>query len=200
MAYSDYTSLQKLTVELGITHKRQPLFSSIIPVNPSQKLIDDINEAQSYFSLTTEKAKSEFLITPILKEVKRSHLESVSVFSGVNLDTNRSGLSGFCDFILTATADSVEMCAPICCVVEAKNRSIEEGFAQCAAEMFAALLFNEQNDLKTAQMFGCVTNGYEWHFLKLEHNCVFIDGMRFFLNDLAPILGIFQMIISQSAL
>ena len=148
MAYSDYTSLQKLTAELGISHKRHSLFASVIAINPTQKLIDDISEAQNYYSLTTEKAKSEFLIAPLLKEVKRTHLESVSVFSGVNLETNRAGLNGFCDFILTNTADSVELIAPICCLVEAKNRSIEEGFAQCAAEMFAAILFNEQSNIK----------------------------------------------------
>ncbi|MEY4767856.1 MAG: hypothetical protein RL637_495 [Pseudomonadota bacterium] len=198
MAYSDYTSLQKLTVELGITHKRQNLFHVINPINPSQKLMDDISEAQAYYSLITEKAKSEFLITPILKEVKRTHVDNISVFSGVMLETHRNGLNGFCDFILTAIADSVEMCAPICCVVEAKNRSIEEGFAQCAAEMFAALLFNQQSEIKTDLMFGCVTNGYEWHFLKLIEGCVLIDTQRFFLNDLAAILGIFQLIISQS--
>lgn len=198
MAYSDYTSLQKLTAELGITNKRHNLFASIIPINPTQKLIDDIAEAQNYYSLTTEKAKSEFLIAPILKEVKRTHLESVSVFSGVNLETNRTGLNGFCDFILTNTADSVELIAPICCLVEAKNRSIEEGFAQCAAEMFAAILFNEQSHIKSEIMYGCVTNGYEWCFLKLENNQVLIDTERFFLNDLAHILGVFQLIITQS--
>ncbi len=197
MSYSDYTSLQKLTTELGITHKRQLLFATLNPIAPSAKLIEDISEAQNYYSLSTEKAKSEFLIAPILREVKRTHLDTVGVFSGVNLDTNRAGLNGFCDFILTSTADSVELIAPICCLVEAKNRSIEEGFAQCAAEMFAALLFNEQNNNETGFMYGCVTNGYEWCFLKLENNHVSIDTTRFFLNDLAHILGVFQFIITR---
>ena len=47
-------------------------------------------------------------------------------------------------------------------------------------------------------MYGCVTNGYEWCFLKLENSCVLIDTERFFLNDLAHILGVFQLIITQA--
>lgn len=195
MAYSDYTSLQKIQTDLGITHKRQRLFAALPSIDPSAKLVEDIAEAQTYYSLSTEKAKSEFLIAPILREVKRTHLETVGVFSGVNLDAGRAGLNGFCDFILTRTADSVELTAPICCVVEAKNRSIEEGYAQCAAEMLAAVLFNQQNQIDIDIMYGCVTNGYEWCFLKLEKTALTIDTERFFLNELARVLAVFQFII-----
>ena len=179
MAYSDYTTLQKLNNDLGISHKRQKLFMNIVPVWPSEKLIEDLQEAQNYFSLTTEKAKSEFLITPILKEVKRTHVNQVGVFSGVNLDLPDTGLSGFCDFILTRIPDTVEFIAPIFCLVEAKNRTLEEGFAQCAAEMYAAILFNEQNQNPTPFVYGCVTNGYEWCFLKLANKAAQIDTERF---------------------
>lgn len=143
MAYSDYTTLQKLNNELGIAHHRQKLFMTIHPVSPSEKLIEDLQEAQNYYSLTTEKAQSEFLITPILREVKRTHVNQVGVFSGVNLELPAKGLSGLCDFILSRKSDAIELTAPICCLVEAKNRTLEEGFAQCAAEMYAAILFNE---------------------------------------------------------
>jgi hypothetical protein len=195
MAYSDYTTLQKLNHDLGIGHKKQKLFVKVVPISPSERLIEDLEEAQNYFSLTTEKAKSEFLITPILKEVKRTHVNQIGVFSGVNLDLPDAGLSGFCDFILTRIPNTVEPIAPIFCLVEAKNRTLEEGFAQCAAEMYAAILFNEQDQNSTPFMYGCVTNGYEWCFLKLENQVVQIDVERFFLNDLTAILGIFQMII-----
>jgi len=74
---------QKLNNELGITHHRQKLFIKINPVLPSTKLTEDLQEAQDYYSLTTEKAKSEFLITPVLRELRRTHLDNVGVFSGV---------------------------------------------------------------------------------------------------------------------
>ncbi len=198
MAYSDYTTLHKLQRELDIMHKRRKLFTDIAPVQPSAKLTEDLQEARDYYSLTTEKAKSEFLIVPILREIRRSHIEQVGLFSGVNLEASSAGLSGFCDFILSRVPDTVELTAPIFCLVEAKNRTLEEGFAQCAAEMYAAILFNEQTQDSTPFMYGCVTNGYEWCFLRMENKIVQIDAERFFLNDLKEILGIFQLIIDSS--
>lgn len=195
MAFSDYTTLQKLNSELGIAHHRQKLFIKINLITPSDKLLEDLQEAQDYYSLTTEKAKSEFLITPVLREVRRTHLDSVGVFSGVNLDAPAAGLSGFCDFILSRHPETVELTAPICCLVEAKNRTLEEGFAQCAAEMYAATLFNESNEKLHQFMYGCVTNGYDWSFLRLEKQLLQIDTERFFLNQVSSILGVFQIII-----
>jgi hypothetical protein len=197
MAYSDYTTLQKLHNELGIEHKRQKLFTQIQPVSPSAKLVDDLEEAKNYYSLSTEKAKSEFLITPVLREIRRAHLENVGVFSGVALEVAAPGLSGFCDFILNRIPDAIELAAPIFCLVEAKNRALEEGFAQCAAEMYAAILFNQENQTPSAFMHGCVTNGYEWIFLRLENNIAQIDTERYFLNEVEQILGVFELIINR---
>ncbi|SEH05792.1 Uncharacterised protein [Candidatus Venteria ishoeyi] len=94
MAYSDFTSLQKLQHELDISHQRNDLFSQIKSVTPSAKLQDDLEESRQY-SLLTEKAKSEFLITPVLKEVHRTHPDKVGIFSGVSLDLPEAGLGGF---------------------------------------------------------------------------------------------------------
>ncbi len=180
MAFSDYTTLQKLNTELGVLHHRQKLFLEIKPIAPSVKLLEDLQEAQNYYSLTTEKAKSEFLITPILREIRRTHLDSVGVFSGINLELPTQGLSGFCDFILSRHPETVELTAPICCLVEAKNRTLEEVFAQCAAEMCAAQLFNEAAKNTFPWMFGCVTNGYDWSFLRLEKQLLQINTEQFF--------------------
>ena len=108
MAYSDFNSLQKLQRELQITHQRNHLFHEIKPVFPSRKLQEDLEEAQQY-SLLTEKAKSEFLITPILKEVHRLYPDKVGVFSGVSLDVPSAGLSGFCDFILKCSIQNFKL-------------------------------------------------------------------------------------------
>ncbi len=195
MAYSDYTSLYKLQHELDIIHHKELLFPEIGTVEPSRKLLEDLEEAQNY-SLLTEKAKSEFLITPVLKEIRRSYPAKVGVFSGVNLDVESAGLNGFCDFILSHKPNTIELTAPIFCLVEAKNRTLEEGFAQCAAEMYAAILFNEENQTPLDFMYGCVTNGYDWTFMRLENKCIQIDSARFFLNEIAKILGIFSIIVN----
>ncbi len=61
---------------------------------------------------------------------------------------------------------------------------------QCAAAMLAAQLFNQQegNDIKT--IYGAVTTGDIWRFLKLEDSDVFIDLSNYYIKDVDKILGI----------
>jgi hypothetical protein len=96
-------------------------------------------------AFSTEKARSEFLIAPILMEARRLRHGAVSLFSGAELNVDASrGLNGFCDFVLSGSATQTELDAPLITIVEAKNENIRAGVPQCAAEMFAAQLFNER--------------------------------------------------------
>ena len=79
--------------------------------------------------------------------------------------------------------------------MESKNKSPEEGFAQCAAEMYAAQIFNKRMKEPDRAIFGTVTNGFDWIFLKLEENVVIVDIDRYYLNELPKLLGIFQYVI-----
>jgi hypothetical protein len=61
------------------------------------------------------------------------------VFSGFELVVDKAqGLTDFCDFILSQNAQRMEITAPIFCLVEAKKAEIENGLAQCGAEMYAS--------------------------------------------------------------
>jgi len=40
-----------------------------------------------------------------------------------------------------------------------------------------------------------VTNGDVWQFLKLENQTILIDARKYFLGNLAQILGVLQVII-----
>jgi hypothetical protein len=63
--------------------------------------------------------------------------------------------------------------------------------------MYAARLFNQQMGEKEEVVFGTVTNAFDWTFLKLEGNCVYVDIDRYYLNELPAILGILQSIIAK---
>lgn len=195
-AYSDFTTISKVEKQFGLTQKRISL--NLVGENKeaSQRLKEDLQEAQQYYSLTSEKAKSELLIMPILKELRRNYLDTINVFSGIPLEVISANLNGFCDFILSLSPQSFELKAPIFCLVEAKNRSLEEGFGQCAAEMYAAILFNEQEGFSCPKMYGAVTTGYDWAFLQLENNIISIDTDRYGLLNLPQLLGVFHGLIS----
>jgi len=74
--------------------------------------------------------------------------------------------------------------------VEAKKEDITGGLGQCVAEMVAIRIFNEKEKTLRPAVFGCVTSGNLWRFLKLEENMLFIDKTEYYLRDLPRILGI----------
>lgn len=106
-------------------------------------------------------------------------------------------MQGNPDFLISAKEGIAELRSPIFCLFESKNKAPEEGFAQCAAEMYAARLFNQENNEPYEIIYGAVTNAYDWVFLKLEQDMIYIDKERYFLNELPKLLGILQFIIDE---
>ena len=86
--------------------------------------------------------------------------------------------------------DTIEINDPIFCLVEAKNRTIEEGFGQCASEMCVAFLFNKEHRIESPIVHGVVTNAFEWGFLKLEDKALTVDNYRYSINDLPELYNI----------
>jgi hypothetical protein len=64
------------------------------------------------------------------------------------------------------------------------------GMGQCAAEMVAIRIFNEREKTTVPAVFGCVTSGTNWRFLKLEESKLFIDQPEYYLHDVSKIIGI----------
>jgi hypothetical protein len=197
MAYSDFT-FAKLHSKYKLEQEDVFLFSAeiITPIAPSQKLLEDIQDAKET-PLLTEKAKSEGIIAPITRELKRKN-PHITIFSGYNFSIEgEKDLTGAPDFLISAKPRLVEPQRPVFCLFESKNKAAEEGYAQCAAEMYAARLFNRAMNEPYETIYGAVTNAFDWVFMKLEGDTIFIDKERYFLNDMNTLLGIFQFIINK---
>ena len=198
MAYSDFT-FPKMSARFGIQQEETALFdtANITPAVLSQHLTDDIAESKM-FPIMSEKAKSEAIIFPVIKELKRNN-PNITIFSGYTFNIDASNdLMGAPDFMISAKPRMVEVQSPVFCLLESKNRTPDEGFAQCAAEMYAARVFNQQTGEAHETIYGAVTNAFEWIFLKLEGNTIYIDTNRYFLNELPTILGILNHVIALS--
>lgn len=195
MAYSKYTSLLQFEEKYGVQQQKVDLFADgVKTVVVGERLLFDLQEAEDFYAMQSEKAKSEFIITPILKELQRNNLTKFRLFSGAALNVTKD-LNGICDYILSQNTKAVEVTAPIFCLVEAKNRTVEEGFAQCAAEMYAARLFNEKYKKTLPYIYGCVTTGQEWAFLQLKDNAILIDKNRYFISNAPLLLGVLQKVV-----
>ncbi len=197
MAYSEFLNLKQVEKKLGLNTTDLVLFPPPVPfVTISSRLQEDIVYAKK-MPLLSEKAKSELVIAPILREIKTQN-PNFNYFSGYTFDVDSSqSLTGICDFLFTLNTAKNSIKAPVICLVEAKNRTIDEGFGQCAAEMYAAKLYNEQEGEDINVIYGCVTNAYDWCFMKLENNVVYVDIDRYYLNRVDEIVGIMLHILEQ---
>ena len=197
MAYRDYT-LRKLKQQFKLEQDNVVLFNkkTVKTVKASRRLNLELTEGQA-MPLLTEKAKSELLIAPILKELNRNN-PFLSIFSGYTFNIEGiEELSGAPDFMISNKPHKVEIESPVFCLVESKNKTLDEGYAQCAAEMYAARIFNQQMGETHETIYGVVTNAFEWVFMKLEGNRILIDQERYFINEIPRLLGVLQIIVDK---
>lgn len=82
MAYSSFTLASVQIAFDLLPEEHQPLFSGITEVRPSERLPTDITENKPLaIAINREKARSEFLIAPILAEVRRQTTSTTSTKS-----------------------------------------------------------------------------------------------------------------------
>ncbi len=196
MAYRKFTS-QLLDEVLGIEVQRVSLFQNqIIPiVKASQRLLENL-EAAKELLLTTEKAVCEQLVAPILTEVRLTNKNIVEFYSGEQLNVDRSrNLNGEIDFLFTKKNKTLSIKAPILCITEAKIGLIDKGIPQAAAQMYGVRLFNEKEGKPLKTVYGAVTDGKTWRFLKLEEDILYTDLTIYYLDNLPLLLGTLQWII-----
>jgi len=197
MAYSEFT-LSKFQKKFNIhIHEKIDLFANIESVEISNILTNTLNETTELaLAINTEKARSEMIITPILLEIRRKVNCQISLFSGTefNVDIEKE-LNGYCDFIISRSPEQLTINAPVMIIVEAKNENIKGGLGQCMAAMFAAQLFNEQEENQIKTIYGAVTTGDVWKFLKLSGTELFVDLNNYYINELNKILGILYQAI-----
>jgi hypothetical protein len=196
MAYSDF-SLEEVVEAFSLKETQAKLFESFEILAPSSWLETTLELSFDLgIASGNEKARSEFIVVPVLLEMERRNHKKFTIYSGKNLDVDRSkGLCGECDFMFSKGALSRTVQAPIFSLVEAKKQDIDLGLGQCVAQMVSADLFNQHKGNPIPLIFGCVTTGEIWQFLKLGDRHLVIDSDTYYINELGKILGLLQTIL-----
>lgn len=196
MGYSNYKNF-KLTLEkLGLEESDELLFPQIDLVQPSAWLQQSLALAERV-PLTNEKSKSERIISPILTEIAVHFDKQFTMFSGEDLTVDSSrDLAGECDFFFAKHPRKSVMQAPVVTFVEAKDEDFEYGQAQCTAQMYASMLYNELKGKPTPYIYGCAVTGDVWKFMKLEKGKITLDIKNYYLIELPKLLGIFHQILN----
>src|SRR6266487_7182087 len=201
MAYNDFT-LEKLKQQFGLlVQEEQTPVVSVSPVTLSELLRYTLAESVPVaLDISTEKARSEFIIAPVLLEVRRQLDYRISLFSGVEFNVNpEQGLRGVCDFLLSLSPLQLTIQAPVVMVVEAKNENVKQGISQCIAEMLAAQQFNQERNNAIETVYGVVTTGSAWKFLRLTRTSVMVDATEYHISQVERVVGILVAMIKEAA-
>lgn len=105
-------------------------------------------------SLTSEMARREFLIAPVLMEL--IHYTQVKIKVGYSLKINEQ-LKGELDYFLQTKTQFL--------VIEAKNADLQKGFTQLAVELIAV---EKAEFANYSLLYGAVSMGNIWQFAVLD--------------------------------
>ena len=194
--YSSF-SFKAVKKQFGLKSVKGVLFDNLEPMEPSAGLLDFLNKT-SKMAIVSEKSRSEWIVAPIMVEMKYRNADKMNILSGENMDVAKDqSLTGECDFVFVKDPDAVTVESLIFCLVEAEKNDLMGGMGQCTAQMVGARMLNEQDGVSFPVIYGCATTGLDWQFLKLENQIITIERNVKYINELPYLLGTFQRIIDE---
>lgn len=199
MAFTDYKHIDEVVAEFQLSHQSiKDLFPRIEPMQPGPALAFFLEHmAERALIQKSEKARSEWIISPFLAEMSvRAHAPTM-VYSGISFRMTAK-LAGFPDFMVGRGNDPIILSHPLLAMVEAKDEKFNEGGGACAAQMIAARDFNAANG-HDGPVFGCVTNGAEWSFFRLVGHQLTSQRIPIFYLPPERLLGVLVAIASGTA-
>ncbi len=196
MAFSDF-GFEEVLTKFKLTHATAVLFPTVSRTPPPSWLTASLARITPAMR-ANEKSRSECLIAPILTAVREVSGDKLAVFSGARFDVDpANGLNGECDFLLTLSPPVYPIRAPVVAMAEAKKADLDLGMGQCVSEMLAAQAFNRAEQSRDGPMFGCVTNGDQWQFLRLDGTRLVSDWKPYSSAVLDELLGAFLAVMRE---
>ena len=199
--YSKFT-LEDLETRFQVRVKSEYGLFQHAPAHPISDLLRQTLEEHALLisSANTTKMRSELLVAPLLLDLWRQQQRQIGFFSGVEMDVEpETGLVGICDFLLTHARQQLFLTPPFLAVAQAKRDDLRARVPQCVAMMLAARLFSEREGSSLGTVYGVVTSGQRWAFLKLEGQIAHFDLQEHHIGKPDQILGILMEMANDGA-
>jgi hypothetical protein len=196
MPYSDFT-IDNVRAKLNLELQQTAFIPELQPLTASDWLQQSLAMGMALaIDVDSEKARSEFIIAPVLLELRSLAHSKVSIFSGQDFTIDRElGLSGACDFLIARSPLQLTIEAPVIALVEAKKGILKSGLGQCIAEMVAAQRFNQEQCANVERIYGIVTTGSIWQFLRLIDRTVTLESKEYSLDPIGKLLAILHWML-----
>ena len=140
--------IEDILADLGCQFNRANLVLPIIDLALDlRELQEQLSDGIQYVSITSEQARREFLIAPVIRTVCRQTKQQVKVEYPITVS---QWLKGTLDYYFRDLL-----------VIEAKRDNLENGFTQLAAELIA---LDQWTTSDRPILYGAVTTGNDWRF------------------------------------
>ena len=187
MSFSQFKTIAEVQTAYNIRYVEQTFIQALdIPV--PQSLIEDFQFNQEYIDIfASEAARSELIISPLLRAVYKNHSHEYSFWIQKSL-TFDEVLSGTPDYMFSkrSTLGKTVFETPIVIIVEAKKNDFEQGWGQCLAELVASQKINKDSE---KPVYGVVTDGNLWQFGYLYADLFTKDNKNYTIDKINTLYG-----------
>jgi hypothetical protein len=197
MAFGDFR-YPDVIAQFGLTYNAvDDLFAEVqpLPPLPATRGVLAIT-ARLATTLNNEKARSEWLIAPLLADFWGRFHGQLGLYSGMDFQADPdAGLTGFLDFAFCRGPQQIVLTPPLLVVFEAKKENINEGLGQCVAALVGGQRFNQRSGIIEPHLYGCVTTGTAWRFMRLSETTLTVGLTEYTFDQLDQLLGILAFIM-----
>ena len=187
MAFSDYKNISQVQKEFRIRYQEENFITSQ-EVEPSPLFQEEFEFSLENIDVyTSEGARAEAVIFPILREVYKSYHDQYSLWIQKAIAYNER-LNGTPDYLVgtKSALGKTVLEVPLVIIAEAKKNDFEQGWGQCLAELIAAQKIN--GDARVA-VYGVVTDGKLWEFGQLKEDVFTKNIESYTVDHLAHLFG-----------
>lgn len=197
MSFSDYKTLSQVQQEYQIRYDEGTFIQKEL-ATPTDSFITEFNfNIRTMDAFSSEAARCELLIFPILREVYKNRAEQIALWIQKPISYNEK-LSGTPDYLFAKRSPlgKTVLEFPLLAVVEAKKSDFEQGWAQCLAELVALQKLNGE---ATPTVYGIVTDGKYWEFGQLIAALFTKNRESFSIDDLPELFGALDFLLSAAS-
>lgn len=197
MAFSDYKSLAQAQMQLKIKYREED-FIPAQELAPSAQFLEEFEFNRINLDMfSSEAARAEIVIFPVLREAYKHHAARYSLFVQRYI-TYDADLSGTPDYIIAAKSalGKTVLETPFVVIAEAKKNDFEQGWGQCLAELVAAQRINHD---PLFPVYGIVTDGNLWQFGKLVEDVLIKQLHDYTIGNWSRLFGALHFILQAIA-
>ncbi|MEP7337518.1 MAG: hypothetical protein ABI977_07215 [Acidobacteriota bacterium] len=187
MAFSDYKNISQVQKEFRIRYQEDN-FIAAAETKPSPFFLKEFEFSLENIDVyTSEGARAEAVIFPILREVYKSYHDRYSLWIQKAITYNER-LNGTPDYLIgtKSSLGKTVLEAPLVVIAEAKKNDFEQGWGQCLAVLIAAQKINGNAGIA---VYGVVTDGKLWEFGELKEDVFTKNIESYTVDHLAYLFG-----------